>query len=505
MRPRILGHHAMALLLTLLASRALLHAQPLDVAGAPPQLDGVKSRTDAPAPRAAALVPLPDDKHPERLPLFTLLGRPLAIKGQLESIFEYRKDFDLDKAAKDDLLHLESQELELGFFYRLSATVGLFLQGKASYRAGIYAESGDRQFSWQVERDETWLYMSNLFGSRVSLQIGRQKFQDEREWWWDENLDAVRVSYNQPALHLALAVAPEVAPVSTVAARIDPESEKVLRVLGHVAWGWAKEQRLQALVLYQRDHSSRPVLGQPVSAARLDPRDADLAWFGMRTNGRLLRDLMGELDYWLDSAGVVGTETLFTFDDAAGDGRQPVASRRTRQVRGWAVDVGASWQTPLLWRPTLTVAYAMGSGERQPERRTDSTFRQTGLQGNETRWRGVNKFSYYGALLEPELANLHIWTAALGMRFLPSSSVELVYHHYRQVHAAPSLRNARIEAELTGLRRDVGQEWNLVIGVEEWPGIELQLVGALFRAGSAYGPRAGKTASNVVLEVNVKF
>ena len=43
------------------------------------------------------------------------------------------------------------------------------------------------------ERGETWLYMSHLFGSNFSLQVGRQNLREPRSWWWDKDLDALRL------------------------------------------------------------------------------------------------------------------------------------------------------------------------------------------------------------------------------------------------------------------------------------------------------------------------
>jgi alginate production protein len=81
---------------------------------------------------------------------------------------------------------------------------------------------------------------------------------------------------------------------------------------------------------------------------------------------------------------------------------------------------------------------------------------------------GVNYFHYYGELLQPELSNMQIWTTAVGFRFWQSSSVEFVYHLYHQVHPAAFLRNARIDADPTGKRRAIGQEWDVVVGLQEW-------------------------------------
>ena len=36
--------------------------------------------------------------------------------------------------------------------------------------------------------------------NRLALQIGRQGFKDKREWWWDNDLDAVRLHFSEGSL-----------------------------------------------------------------------------------------------------------------------------------------------------------------------------------------------------------------------------------------------------------------------------------------------------------------
>ena len=176
-----------------------------------------------------------------------------------------------------------------------------------------------------------------------------------------------------------------------------------------------------------------------------------------------------------------------------------------RTVNGWGFDSSLSWAMPWWIKPTFTLGYAVGSGDRNPESGGDHSFRQTGLHANKGRFRGVNRFRYYGELLRPELSNLHIWTSALGFRFWRSSSVEFVYHYYRQVRAADFLRDAAIKADPLGRRLSIGHEWDLIIGMREWKHVDLELIGAMFRAGSAFGPLAGRNAFTTILQFTYNF
>jgi hypothetical protein len=127
------------------------------------------------------------------------------------------------------------------------------------------------------------------------------------------------------------------------------------------------------------------------------------------------------------------------------------------------------------------------------------------LNSNKDNYRGVTRFRYYGELLRPELSNLQVITVGFGHRFLSASSLDLVYRNFRQVYASTSLRSARIRAPLNGEDRDVGDEIDLVIGVEEWRNWELMIVGSVFLPGDAFGPNADEKAYRADLRVRYIF
>src|SRR5256712_4007341 len=180
-----------------------------------------------------------------------------------------------------------TQQLQLEFLYPLTENTTLFLEGEASYEAELYNEDRVRKPQRAIERGQTWLYIGNLLQSDFSLQIGRQSLSDKRSWWWDEDLDAVRLHYDQRRLHAELAVAQEMGNISTDPQQNDPETDHVLRLLGNIAWRWTKDHRLDGFFLYQNDHSSRQPVGQLVKEGREDPGGAGLLWLGARASGEL--------------------------------------------------------------------------------------------------------------------------------------------------------------------------------------------------------------------------
>jgi hypothetical protein len=111
------------------------------------------------------------------------------------------------------------------------------------------------------------------------------------------------------------------------------------------------------------------------------------------------------------------------------------------------VDLGVNWLAPWPFEPRLCAGWPFGSGDRSPESGSDESFRQTGLQANEAGFAGVQRFAHCGARLDPEL---------------------------------------------TGVDRDLGHGIDVVLAVEEWSHVELELAGAALRAGDAFGTHEGR-------------
>lgn len=94
-------------------------------------------------------------------------------------------------------------------------------------------------------------------------------------------------------------------------------------------------------------------------------------------------------------------------------------------------------------------------------------------------------------------------TIGIGISLPHASSLDLVYHHYRLAEPARILRNARLEATLTGEHRDVGQEVDFVLAVEEWERVEFELRAGSFEARRAFGEREGKWSYECLLAMRI--
>jgi alginate production protein len=464
-----------------------------------------------------------DKRRPIEPQSVAVAGRPLVISGEYELALGHVKRRVVGVAVEErDRLLLE-QELEVEAFYSFGPQLSLFAQARVGLEDDLLRHTFEEVSDLFVERGEMWLYSEDLAGSHFNVDLGRLDFEDDRRWWWDQELDALRVAYELEDLEIALALARELAPERLDRSYVEPEHDRVVRLIGEASWDWSPNHAVQLFLLRHDDRSARerPVPGalaegeeeevlpsyrpgQLVDVDRQDESDARLTWVGARAIGALDLGRRGLLGYWLDAAGVRGRERIVEFEEVAP--RRGVAARVARRhVRGWGLDAGLNWLVPLAWEPRLFAGYAYAQGDPEPERGTDRAFRQPGLQANEAGFGGVQRFVHYGVLLDPELSNLRVLTGGVGLSLLRSSSLDLVYHQYRLVERASSLRDAGLEVELTGRRRALGQELDLVLAVEEWERLELELRAAAFRAGRAFGAQRGTWSYGGYFALRVAF
>jgi alginate production protein len=263
--------------------------------------------------------------------------------------------------------------------------------------------------------------------------------------------------------------------------------------------------------LTEREDKRRPAKpwsterpGHVVHREREDESDARLGWLGARLMGVWDLRTRGILGYWLDTALVRGEERLVEFDELSGS-RSLAEELTRRDVRGWALDAGLNWILPVALEPRLFTGYAFGSGDREPEQGADRSFRQTALHANEAGFGGVERFAHYGVLLDPELSNLHVFTIGAGLSLLRSSSLDLIYHHYRLAEPASFLREAGVEATLTGEHRDLGHELDLVLALEEWERLELEVIGSVLLPGRAFGSDRGEWSYGGLVAIRFAF
>jgi alginate production protein len=389
----------------------------------------------------------------------------LSFGADLELDYAFRRNLDLDHRRPDDV-GLLTPELSLAWSFDPVPIVQAFLN-VAVARTGVVTDSGEQvrrsAEDLTVEVKEAYLRVGRLT-SGPSAQVGRQRFDDERKWLYDEDLDAVRLRYVGGPFAVALSASRNNLVRTTWGGPDDREraSNYVLHA-AYAPWSWIELEGYAIVREIRSDDRQRPV------------------FLGVRSRGEPVEDL----DYWLELGHVRGR-----------DG--------STRIRGWGADVGATYEWQVPSRPSVTLGFAWGSGDRDPDDAIDRSFRQTGLHRNEGDFGGSTDFKYYGEIFDPELSNLAIVTVGVGVRPTDRWSVDLVYHYYQQHRASPTLRSAAVGAEPSGRTRRLGAEVDLVVGVVEiLDRMEVKTTLGYFFPGSAFPGRSG--AWGVAVEAQFRF
>ncbi len=360
----------------------------------------------------------------------------LRFGGQVEINSDYEDDFDLDSVDKADRWDTEAA-LRLRLAWRLADDVFARTEVVGSYRWRDDQEDG-YSIADRIRPGENWVYWRNLLGDTVDLQVGRQDFDDSREWIYDKDLDGVRLISTGDTLRAQYFAATI---LGGAASQRDQGSINVGAYLSNLD----DDQQLAAWFLH-RDFEQG--------------NDGRLTHVGLRAIG----DWWSPADTWLDLGAVAGEE----------DGRD---------VFGWGGDLGATVRarnSSLAW--SLGLAYASGDDGSG----TDSAYRQSGLQDNNAKLGTATSIRYYGELLEPELSNMRILTAGVSWWFEERSSLALIYHDYLQVEASDSIRDSNLDMDPNGIGRDLGSELDLVLSSRAFESVDLEFVAGGFFPGNAF-------------------
>jgi len=284
---------------------------------------------------------------------------------------------------------------------------------------------------------ESFIFLDDPFEVDFDIQAGRMDFDDRREWIYDQNLDGVRV-YWTVAGWLA-----ELSATTTLSeGKLWDENTN-----NYVAYVSDKGRNLAAYVI----HRDTDISGAKEKVTHM----------GLRAFG----EWPPEHESWLEVAHMSG-------------------KRGSTDLRGWGFDIGTMRRLGKRWY--LTAAWAFGQGDANYKNGTDGNFRQTRLQDNNGKFGGVTSFRYYGELVDPELANMHIGTLGLGYLFTPSASIDLVGHYYRQDRAVRKIINSDIDQKPNGIDRELGWEIDAIVGwrpVHSW---DFEFVLGWFKPGKAF-------------------
>ena len=314
------------------------------------------------------------------------------------------------------------------------------ISGQLELRYTYLRVNEDRLTTFDIDDSrlgESFVFLDDPFEVDFDIQAGRMDFDDRREWLYDQNLDGLRF-YWKLGSWLA-----ELSATTTL-------SEGKL---------W--DENTNNFVAYLSDTGRR-------FAAYVIHRDTDLPGLKEKVTHLGLRafgDWPPKHESWLEVSRMSG-------------------SSNSTDLRGWGLDAGTTRLLGKRWY--LTAGWAFGQGDDNVRNGTDGNFRQTRLQDNNSKFGGVTSFRYYGELIDPELANMHIGTLGIGYRFTPRGSIDLVGHYYRQDKAVRKIIDSDIDQKPNGIDRELGWEVDVVLGWRPVRAWDFEAVLGWFKPGDAF-------------------
>lgn len=193
----------------------------------------------------------------------------------------------------------------------------------------------------------------------------------------------------------------------------------------------------------------------------------DLLFFGIQPVGKMNK----YVKHWFNGAYVTGKRAR---------------DNDVRDIEAYGFDVGSTFIIDSLLEPSFTVGFAHGSGDLKRNQDKDNNFRQTDLQDNDYRFNGVTDFKYLGELFDPEITNISITTIGFGIRPSEKSSIDIVYHDYKQAEAVDRLTATNIDCDPQGDNAALGEELDIIIGYKEDKLVYVEGVLGVFLPGNAF-------------------
>lgn len=374
----------------------------------------------------------------------------LMFGAQLEFEYKLIRNPDLDGSQDDDHSTIEPA-LVLAFSFDPIKYVQIYADMKLAGEF-VYRDGRTERDRATFEFEQAYILFKEFWEQRLAFQIGRMRFEDERQWLYDAELDGGRAFLRFSDLLAEFSV--------TRGGIVDRDllnkdaGSKTNNYVAYFTYTISEETNIAAYFLF-RDNTKE--------------EDDSPVFLGVHSDG----ELSDNFDYWLELAYVIGTE-------------------RADNIGGVGLDAGITYAFDVMPEPSFTLGYAFG----------EKNFRQSGLQGNEGDFNGAADFLYYGELLEPELSNLSIFTAGVGLNPIDEGSIDVVYHYYLQAEASDSLRDSELDAEPDGKHKSIGSEIDLILGYEgEESGIAAALSFGYFIPGSAFpDASANSFSTKVILE-----
>jgi alginate production protein len=315
---------------------------------------------------------------------------------------------------------------------------------------------------------QAWVsYDLDEYVDNTAIKVGRQRVREPYGIWWNNDQDAVRVSYDTTQFKGSVGVGQNLFSYNTAEDEFRGDNKDRFRAFAEASWLTPVNSHVDVRALYEDDHSSTPSIGTSLSSDERDDDDSQLVWLGARvaSDRKKFNQKRNFISYRADIIGVVGEVDSIT--TAAGSGTSRVVTGADNvDVAGWAFDGQVDYRAnELPLKPVFTAGYAYGSGDDDNGADGKSNaFIQSDMHSNTSNDIGSSRpLHNYGEAFRPELSNLHIMKLGATANLTDNTDMSLIYRKYILADEGSNLRSSRVRQNVNGNDKDVGQGVDVVL------------------------------------------
>ena len=122
------------------------------------------------------------------------LGEKLFLGVQFETEFNGENNYNLDKSDPDNLFLIEIRT-SFSLAYQFNKKTLAFLSIEPNHINILEDERNRKKDNERLEIKQAYILFNDIFPD-TDVKVGRQRVKDKRKWLFDEELDALTLSYN---------------------------------------------------------------------------------------------------------------------------------------------------------------------------------------------------------------------------------------------------------------------------------------------------------------------
>jgi len=298
-------------------------------------------------------------------------------------------------------------------------------------RAVLYAKKTQNSHAYGINFDIKELYLQSfdLFDNQMNFIIGRKQIQDNRSWWYDDNLDIIKLFNTKDLWTYKVIFGTKLHKDTLYNYSISSKNgaDNTLLTDSISNKNNLKDTKFIILNTDYQYYINQHLSGYFIKENTSNDLKRDINWLGFRNYS-----MLKQIKYWIDFGIANG-------DDASS------------HISSYGYDLG------FLYYPT-TKTYYYGLSYANGKK----SYSQPIFADNKSNFLTKNiKLHYYGEFLNPRLNNISILSLYWLYDYTPKKTFALMLHNYRQNETSPIIETNYYNIPTNRVNKDIGKEIDL--------------------------------------------